>query len=120
METTVVKALRVLEALALSPSSRTLTELAAQCGMSKSNVHRLLGTLEASGYVRRAADERRYEATLRLWELGTRVFARLDLRTIAGPHLRELAAVTKETAHLSIFDGQEVIFIDKADGTHAV
>jgi DNA-binding IclR family transcriptional regulator len=120
MERTVVKGLRVLEALAQGTSPHTLTDLAAQCGISKSNAHRLLRTLEACGYVRRAADARRYEATLRLWELGTRVFSRLDLRAVAGPHLRELAAATEETAHLSIFDGQEAIFIDKADGTHAV
>lgn len=120
METTVVKGLKVLEALAMSPTSRSLTDLALQCGMSKSNAHRLLRTLEACGYVRRAADVRHYEASLRLWELGIRVFAKLDLRSVAGPHLRELAAATEETAHLSVFDGQEAVFIDKADGIHAV
>lgn len=120
METTVVKGLKVLEALATSPQPRSLTDLAAQCGMSKSNAHRLLRTLEVSGYVRRAADVRRYEASLRLWELGIRVFAKFDLRAVAAPHLRELAAATEETAHLSVFDGQEAVFIDKADGIHAV
>jgi DNA-binding IclR family transcriptional regulator len=120
VETTVVKGLRVLEALAASPKPCALTDLASQCGMSKSNAHRLLGTLEACGYVRRASDGRRYEASLRLWELGIRVSARLDLRSVASPHLRELAATTQETAHLSVFDGQEAVFIDKADGVHAV
>jgi IclR family transcriptional regulator, KDG regulon repressor len=120
VETTVVKGLKVLEALAVSPRPRTLTDLANQCGMSKSNAHRLLHTLEACGYVRRAADGRRYEASLRLWELGIRVSAKLDLRAVAAPHLRELAATTQETAHLSVFDGQEAVFIDKADGIHAV
>jgi DNA-binding IclR family transcriptional regulator len=88
--------------------------------MSKSNAHRLLRTLEAAGYVRRAADIRRYDATLRVWELGIRVFGKFDLRSVAGPHLRELAAATEETAHLSVFDGVEALFIDKADGIHAV
>ena len=120
METTVVKGLKVLEALAVSHGPRTLTDLASQCGMSKSNVHRLLGTLEECGYVRRASDGRRYEASLRLWELGIRVSAKLDLRAIASAHLRELAVRTQETAHLSVFDGVEALYIDKADGTHAV
>ena len=120
METTVVKGLKVLEALAVSHGPRSLTDLASQCGMSKSNAHRLLRTLEECGYVRRAADERRYEATLRLWELGIRISGRLDLRAVASAHLRELAARTQETAHLSVFDGVEALYIDKADGTHAV
>jgi len=120
VETTVVKGLKVLEALAMSQGPRTLTDLASQCGMSKSNAHRLLRTLEACGYVNRAADGRRYEASLRLWQLGIRISARFDLRAIASPYLRELATATQETAHLSVFDGIEAVFIDKADGVHAV
>jgi IclR family KDG regulon transcriptional repressor len=120
VETTVVKGLKVLEALAVSQGPRTLTDLAGQCGMSKSNAHRLLHTLEECGYVRRSSDGRRYEASLRLWELGIRVSAKLDLRAVASSHLRALAARTQETAHLSVFDGVEALYIDKADGTHAV
>ncbi len=120
METTVVKGLRVLEALARSPSDRTLTDLAAECAMSKSNVHRLLRTLEECGYVRRNPESRTYKATLRLWELGVSIFSRFDLRAYARPHLRELAAVTEETTHLSVFDGEGVLYLDKVDGIHAV
>lgn len=120
METTVVKGLKVLEALAQSPGDRTLTDLAAECGMSKSNVHRLLRTLEECGYVRRNADARTYKASLRLWELGLRVYSRLDLRAYAVRHLRELARATEETTHLSVFDGEGVLYLDKVDGIHAV
>ncbi|MEZ5803979.1 MAG: IclR family transcriptional regulator [Rhizobiaceae bacterium] len=120
METTVVKGLRVLEALATSPGDRTLTDLAVECGMSKSNVHRLLRTLEECGYVRRNPDARTYRASLRLWELGIRVYSRLDLRSYASRHLRELAEATEETTHLSVFDGEGVLYLDKVDGIHAV
>ena len=120
METTVVKGLKVSEALAVSDGARSLTDLASQCGMSKSNAHRLLRTLEECGYVRRSSDGRRYEASLRLWELGIRVSAKLDLRAVASSHLRELAMKTRETAHLSVLDGVEALYIDRADGTHAV
>lgn len=120
METTVVKGLKVLEALAASDGSRSLTDLAQQCGMSKSNAHRLLRTLEACGYVRRGTDGRTYEPTLRVWELGIRVFSRLDLRAVAVPHLQTLARVTEETVHLSLLDRDEVIYLDKVDSVHAV
>ena len=120
METTVVKGFKVLEALAFSTGDRTLTDLAAECGMSKSNVHRLLRTLEDCGYVRRNPDSRTYKASLRIWELGLRVYSRLDLRAYAVRHLRELAEVTEETTHLSVFDGEGVLYLDKVDGIHAV
>lgn len=120
METTVVKGLKVLETLALSEGSCALTDMAKLCGLSKSNAHRLLRTLEECGYVRRDPKTRTYESTLRLWELGTRVFNRLDLRVIAVPHLRELARATKESVHLSVYDDGEVVYVDKVDSIHAV
>ncbi|HMN86383.1 MAG TPA: IclR family transcriptional regulator [Bauldia sp.] len=120
MATTVIKALRMLEALALDDGPRTLTEMSKQCGMTKSNAHRLLRTLETCHYVRQDPQSHTYEPTLRLWELGTRVFNRLDLRVIAAPHLRALERATLESVHLSVLDGQEVIYIDKVDSRHAV
>lgn len=120
MDTTVVKGLKVLEALAFSDGACALTDMAKLCGLSKSNAHRLLRTLEECGYVRRDPRTRTYESTLRLWELGTRVFNRLDLRAIAVPHLRELARGTKESVHLSVYDNDEVLYVDKVDSVHAV
>lgn len=120
METTVVKGLRVLENLVEGEGSRSLTDIANQCGISKSNAHRLLGTLEACGYVRRSTNSRNYELTLRLWEMGQRVFSLVDLRTVAVPYLQTLAAETEETVHLSVFDNNQTLYVDKVDGIHAV
>ncbi|MBE2275555.1 MAG: IclR family transcriptional regulator [Rhodobacteraceae bacterium] len=120
METTVVKGFKVLENLVASQGSLSLTEIASQCGISKSNAHRLLGTLEACGYVRRATDSRNYELTLRIWEMGQRVYSLVDLRTVAVPHLRALAAETEETVHLSVLDNNGVLYLDKVDSIHAV
>mgnify|MGYP003339094186 FL=1 len=51
MDTTVIKALTILEALASSDTPLGVTELANRLGLSKSNVHRLLQTLGSRGYV---------------------------------------------------------------------
>ncbi|WP_051201692.1 IclR family transcriptional regulator [Paracoccus aminophilus] len=120
METTVVKGLRVLEAMAQNPELCNLTALANECGISKSNAHRLLQTLEACGYVTRDAATRTYRPTLRQWEMGRRVYDRLSLPTVAGRHLAQLSQDTEETAHLSVFDQGQVLYIDKVDGPHAV
>ncbi|MFO0992913.1 MAG: IclR family transcriptional regulator [Hyphomicrobiales bacterium] len=120
MEKTVVKGLKVIEALANSTSARSLTDLANECGLTKSNAHRLLRTLETCGYVRHDPNARAFEPTLRPWDLGNRIFNRMDLRVIALPYLEELAALTTETTHLSILDEGEVIYIGKVDSVHAV
>lgn len=120
METTVVKGLHMLEALVWAEKPSSLTELAGICGLSKSNAHRLLRTLEDCHYVRQDPVSKAYEPTLRVWELGVRALRRVDLRTIAADHLRRLAEVTGESVHLSILDDHEVLYIDKVESTHAV
>lgn len=120
METTVVKGFHMLEALVRSERPCGLTELATACGLSKSNAHRLLRTLEDCRYVRQDPVGKTYEPTLRIWEFGIRVFRRLDLRTIAADHLRRLAAETGESVHLSVLDNNEVLYLDKVESTHAV
>ncbi|MDA0219598.1 MAG: IclR family transcriptional regulator [Proteobacteria bacterium] len=120
MEKTVVKAIRVLEALALSPRPRALGEIAAACDMTKSNAHRLLQTLGEMHYVRQVPESRSYEATLRLWEIGMRVFDRFDIRGVASPILQGLQDRTGESVHLSIFDDGDAVYIDRIDSRQAV
>jgi DNA-binding IclR family transcriptional regulator len=120
METTVVKGFKMLEALAMNEGPCALTDMAKLCGVTKSNAHRLLKTLEECRYVRQDPKTRAYEPTLRLWELGIRVFNRLNLRGLAQPHLASLAQATRESVHLSMFEHGEVIYVDKVDSVHAV
>jgi len=120
METTIVKGLRMLEALAFSEGPRALTDMAKFCGVTKSNAYRLLKTLEECRYVRQDVRTRTYEPTMRLWELGTRFFNRVNLTGAAGSHLQALAQATGESVYLSVVDHDEVIYVDKVDSAHAV
>lgn len=120
METTLVKGLHLLEALIRAERPCSLTELAVACELSKSNAHRLLRTLEHCHYLRQDPESKAYEPTLRVWELGVRVFRRLDFRTVAADHLRRLADLTGESVHLSTLDDNEVLYIDKVESRHAV
>ncbi len=86
--------------------------------MNKTTVHRLLNGLVKLGYVQRNKETATYELTLKIWELGTHVIVRRDVGRVAAGILRELAESTGETGHLAILDGEEVVYIDKADGAH--
>ncbi|WP_238560290.1 IclR family transcriptional regulator [Leucobacter sp. UCD-THU] len=55
-----------------------------------------------------------------LISLGQQALDQFDLRDIAAPHLKHLHEKTKETVHLGILDGMDVIYIDKIDGQAAV
>lgn len=115
MDKSFVKGLRVLEALAKSDTPRGVAELSRELDMTKSNVHRLLSTLVSQSFAQRNAANGTYEASIKLWELGSHVAGRLDVRKIAAPHLAELKNRTGETAHLSILDGYNMVYIDRVE-----
>lgn len=120
MDKTFLKGLTLLEAMAKSDRSCGVTELALQLGLHKSNVHRLLQGLVHQGFAYRDPDTSRYSLTMKLWELGAKVFDRLDIRQEALPAMEALAAETQETVHLSILDGTEVLYIDKIDSPQPI
>jgi IclR family transcriptional regulator, KDG regulon repressor len=120
MDTTVVKALSILEVLAGSPTPLGITELATTLNFSKSNVHRLLQTLASRGYV--VASDHRYAATTRVWEVGAQVIGRLDVVQVAAKPMQRLVGQTDETAHLSILDlaACEVVSIHNVESRQPV
>lgn len=119
MDKAVVKAFSLLELLAGSDDPMGVTRLAETSGLGKSNVHRLLQTLQSLGYVSQTPDGA-YSASLKMWELGNQVMSRFSLRDVARPFMKKLSAMTKETVHLSELDGFEVLYIDKIESREPV
>ncbi len=115
--TSLVRALRVLEAVA-EMDSVSVGQLAAKTGYPKSTVHRILGTLCSQGYVQQEPMSGGYSTTVRLFELGAKAVARMDVVSASRPFLERLAAETSETVHLAVLDGGSVVYLDKIDSPH--
>lgn len=120
MNNTLIKGLGLLEVLAHADRPLGVTELATRIGLGKSNVHRLLQALVELGYVRRDGEAGAYAASIRLWELGSAVLANLDLKRAAQGWMDWLLDRTRETVHLSVLDGDEVVYVDKLDSPEPV
>ena len=119
MDKTVVKAIRMLELLALAEAPTGVTRLAEQTGLQKSNVHRLLSTLCQLGYARRD-ESAAYAPTLRLWEMGQHIYSRVGIAGAARPLLKKLMEQTGESAHLAIFDRIDVVYLDRVETPNPV
>lgn len=120
MDKTLLKGLRVLETLAASPQPMGVTVLSHALDLTKSNAHRTLQTLVAAGYVRPIPESGTYECTLKLFEVSSSVVARLDVRQMADPYLQRLAHDTRESIHLSVLDGMDVIYVNKIESPQPV
>jgi len=120
MDTTFLKGLRMLQALSLSDRPRGVTELARELGLTKSNSHRLLKTLVHAGYAQNNSETAKYSATLKVWELGSHVLSKIDVKSAAGAYLQLLADKTGESVHLSLLVENSVVYIDKIDSAQPV
>lgn len=121
MDKTLLKGLMLLEALAdQNGKAVTIPMLAEQVGLTKSNTHRTLQTLAHAGYAVRDEVTGNYRSTFKLFELGARQMAQIDVRQFASPHMRALVDLTQETVHLSILDGASVVYVDKIDSAQPV
>ena len=113
------RAIAVLDTLA-SESELGTNEIARRTGMTPSTVSRQLGTLAASGLVERVAATGRYRLGIRIVHMANALLARLDVRTVARPHLEELVRMTGETATLSVPGEEDAITIDFISGSHQI
>ena len=102
---------QILDLLAEDKGELGATELAQQLQLHKSTVHRLLVILEHHRFLQKNADNAKYRLGWRLFELGTLAVSRLDLYSLARPHLESLMKKTGETAHLGVITGSELISI---------
>jgi len=120
MNNTLLKGLDIVELLAHSERALTLTEIATALKLAKSNVHRLLQALIERHYVIRHENGNAYVASIRLWELGSAVLSRLDLKLYGQDVMEDLLQRTGETVHLSVLDGDDVVYVHKIDSPNPV
>src|ERR1700751_3238516 len=77
----------------------------------KATAHRLVAELEKWGLLERSG--RRLRLGMRLFELGQLVPGQRDIAEIAAPYLADLLEATRETVHLAVRDGLEVVYVQK-------
>ena len=112
-EGSVPRAFAVLELLARAAEPIRLSAIALQLGMQKSTVHRVLTTLSGLGYVQQEAQTGCYQATLRLWEIGSGLITHHPVKRAAAAFMQQLHQTTRETVSLTILSGDDVLYLDK-------
>jgi DNA-binding IclR family transcriptional regulator len=88
-----------------------LSRLAAEVGLARTTVHRIVSTLEAENLVTTATPDGRIQLGIELISLGVAVNS--DLRRELRPYLEGLSIEADETVDLAILDRDRLIFIDQ-------
>lgn len=113
---TLDRGLEILERLAMANHGLTTAEIAAELGISRSAVARLLTTLKGRGFVTRD-HEGGFRLGLRFFSLAQR--ASSDVRTAATPLLTDIAERFGMTAVLHVADGLESVTLLSIEPKHA-
>jgi len=108
------KGLDILDVLVDTAEGYTLNELSVKLGRTVSEIFRMVVTLERRGYVQGDHNDR-YTLTLKLFEMAHRQQPIRSLTAMALPLLRDLANVTRQSCHLSIYHSGRVAVIAQVD-----
>lgn len=113
---TLLRGLAILEAAAAG--ARDLRSFGAALGTTRSTTHRLVSSLVQARYLRQVQSG--YLLGPKLIELGTIALEQMPLTAVAHPHLQTLSEQTRDTIHLGVRDGDDVLYIDKIPGTRGL
>lgn len=105
----------LLDALAQHSEPISLKELSTTTLLHPSTAHRILNDMVACRIVDRS-DTGSYRLGMRLLELGNLVKARLSARDVALLPMRALHKLTGQTVNLSLRQGDEIVYIERAYG----
>ncbi|HWV42520.1 IclR family transcriptional regulator [Pseudorhodoplanes sp.] len=108
------RGLALLQLFPRSKPAKTLAELAAGLGLTRSATYRLVYTLEADGFIARDAETRRYRLTSKTLDLGFEYLHAQPMTEIAQPFLRVLSDRTNAAAHVAILDGWHAVYLARA------
>jgi DNA-binding IclR family transcriptional regulator len=106
--------MKLLDTLAARSDPVSLKDLATATGLHPSTAHRILNDMVVGRFVDRAETPGSYRLGMRLLELGNLVKARLSVREAALEPMRELHRKTGQTVNLSVRQGDEIVYIDRA------
>jgi IclR family acetate operon transcriptional repressor len=116
------RGLRLIEQIARAGRNGvSLTDLALQVELAASTVHRLLGTLEAKGYVRRDPQLGRWYVGVQAFAVGNAFLVSRDLVAQARPHMQRLMETAGETVNLAVDDGEgAAVYIAQVESMQAM
>ncbi|MCV7281027.1 IclR family transcriptional regulator [Mycolicibacterium flavescens] len=109
------RALLVLEIIAAAGQAG-VTEIAAELGVHKSTVSRLIAALEARGYVEQVTGRGKYRLGFSITRLARAGGAQLDLVKVSQDVCDDLCAELGETTNLAILDEDRIVNIVEAIG----
>lgn len=103
------RGLEILRAFSRRRKPMTLSEVAAETGMTRAAARRFLLTLVREGYAR--TDGKMFDLTPQVLELGFSVISSVGVWDIARPFMKRLSEEIEESVSAAVLDGPHVVYV---------
>ena len=109
------KGLDIVELLAISSEGLTQAQIATQLKKSVNEIYRMLNTLKERGYLEFDEKSDQYKLSFKLLSLAAAFDPTKNLIEKANPIMKEIAAITNQSIHLSIYTAGKLLVIAQCD-----
>jgi DNA-binding IclR family transcriptional regulator len=105
------RTLQVLRFLASQPDPVPLDRIMRAVGMPRSTAYHLINAMIAEGFVVHLPEDHRYGLGVAAFEVGSGYSRQEPLQRIARRQLAALVDATKQSAHLAVLHGRDVLYV---------
>ena len=105
----------VLDCFSRLRPSLTVGEISESTGLPRTTVHRIVTSLREVGMLDQDGRRQSYRLGLKMFHYGSSVMANLDTPRRAHPHIAKLQIVTGEIIHFHIFDGSQMVCVEREE-----
>lgn len=98
----------------------SVKEISEKLQLYPSAVHRILDTLRFMGYIEQDTTTQKYSLGLKVIEMGMAKLNQMNVVREASPYIKKLVSESNETVHLGVLEGQDVLYLDKAESSQTV
>ncbi|MBI2772766.1 MAG: IclR family transcriptional regulator [Burkholderiales bacterium] len=103
------RGLKVIRSFSAAAPRQTLTQVAAQAGLTRAGARRILLTLQALGYVE--GDGKLFWLTPRILDLGFAYLSSMPIWNLAEPVMEALVSQVKESCSAAALDGADIVYV---------
>lgn len=116
----VKNALRILNSFTMDEPEKKISDISSSLGLNKSTVSRTMTTLASEGFVYKDPETKKYRLGFSILTLSGVINSNMDIYRESQPILNRLVETLGETAHISVFDNLEVVYLQKVECNHPV
>ena len=103
------RGLEVIRSFSAATPEQTLSEVAAQTGLTRAGARRILLTLQTLGYVE--TDGKLFRLSPRILDLGFAYLSSLPLWNLAEPVMEDLVEEVRESSSAAVLDGLDIVYV---------